>query len=295
MHEVQGRPVPEQRRLGSVSALPPVRAHETHPRQLAQGPGRLRARGSRGRHRSQGRVDLPGRPPARACSPLRSTPERPSSGLPDHRAEAPGSRHRGDTPTRGRSATPRIHAVTSRSAKASDPLPPPVARQRRLSAALDMQSRHTTLSDTGPRVPMFVCRTRGRSSTMGRFLEAEKPGQTEFKSDSGYFSTPARPAGAYRGREREFCLLVRLPRKTCSKGFEGMLLPTSRSTASPGMMTTTTSPATTFVIRRSVVSAFCSRSSIGRSHSSNSSAPHSRPYGTCCRWKLQGSSFRSSG
>lgn len=41
---------------------------------------------------------------------------------------------------------------------------------------------------------------------MGRFLESEKPKQTQFKAFSPYFSDAARPDGVYKGKARPFCL-----------------------------------------------------------------------------------------
>jgi hypothetical protein len=43
---------------------------------------------------------------------------------------------------------------------------------------------------------------------MGRFLEREKPKQSEFKASSPYFSDSARGNGDYRGKPRSFCLPV---------------------------------------------------------------------------------------
>ncbi len=54
---------------------------------------------------------------------------------------------------------------------------------------------------------------------MGRFLEREKPLQTEFKMRSPYFSAAARKPGMYRSLEREFCL----PRAHAAENlFEGI-------------------------------------------------------------------------
>jgi hypothetical protein len=41
---------------------------------------------------------------------------------------------------------------------------------------------------------------------LGKFLESEKPRQSEFKLSSPYFSTVARPDGVYKGKSRSFCL-----------------------------------------------------------------------------------------
>ena len=41
---------------------------------------------------------------------------------------------------------------------------------------------------------------------MGKFLESEKPRQTEFKTNSPYFSEAARVDGVYRGKQWPFCL-----------------------------------------------------------------------------------------
>ena len=43
---------------------------------------------------------------------------------------------------------------------------------------------------------------------MGKFLESEKPKQSEFKETSAYFTKEARFEGVYKGKSRSFCLPI---------------------------------------------------------------------------------------
>jgi hypothetical protein len=43
---------------------------------------------------------------------------------------------------------------------------------------------------------------------MGKFLESEKPKQTQFKATSSYFSDEACSEGVYKNKPRAFCLPI---------------------------------------------------------------------------------------
>jgi len=59
---------------------------------------------------------------------------------------------------------------------------------------------------------------------MGGFLESEKPKQTQFKANSGYFSELAKPNGIYKGKPRTFCLPVESAQQNLFPEIQGSAL-----------------------------------------------------------------------
>ncbi|MHC1740163.1 MAG: hypothetical protein AB9897_03515 [Anaerolineaceae bacterium] len=56
---------------------------------------------------------------------------------------------------------------------------------------------------------------------MGKFLESEKPKQARFKTESSFFTEPARVDGLYKGNPYSFCLPVELAEQNLAPEIQG--------------------------------------------------------------------------
>jgi hypothetical protein len=91
---------------------------------------------------------------------------------------------------------------------------------------------------------------------MGKFLESEKPIQTQFKISSPYFSDTARSEGIYKGKPRSFCLPIESAEQNLSQKFGNLHFHTLPITVSNGTMVKMENQAITFAVRKFVVLIF---------------------------------------